>query len=298
MPNRATIRAANPRTSPEDAERECVRWSCIWESVLTDWSDRRIPGARLTAKDAPYGGWRPVPQALRARVRLPMVVVTRDTKRSYRSFAYDPVMMATTHALAGVVLAVLVGLLFPEGVAGTSVIPVAAAALGGLFPDFDLYAGHRRTLHFPVYFSVAAVVAALVAVASPTVVTVAVALFLAAAALHSAMDALGGGLELKPWLGTSDRAVYSHYHGRWIPPRRWVRYDGAPEDLVVAIAFAAPAVYVLDGFAETGVLVAVAVSMLYVLVRKPMVIVTQKVVDALPRGLVDRLPARFVEDFQ
>ena len=207
-------------------------------------------------------------------------------------------MMATTHALAGVVLAVLAGVLFPESAAGTSVIPVAAAALGGLFPDFDLYAGHRRTLHFPVYFSVAAVGAALVAVATPTTITVAAALFLAAAALHSAMDALGGGLELKPWLGTSERAVYSHYHRRWIRPRRWVRYDGAPEDLFVAVAFAAPSVYVLDGVAQTAVVAAVAVSALYVLVRKPMVLVTQKVVDALPPRFVDRLPARFVEDFR
>lgn len=207
-------------------------------------------------------------------------------------------MMATTHALAGVVLAVLAGVLFPESAAGTSVIPVAAAALGGLFPDFDLYAGHRRTLHFPVYFSVAAVGAALVAVATPTTITVAAALFLAAAALHSAMDALGGGLELKPWLGTSERAVYSHYHRRWIRPRRLVRYDGAPEDLFVAVAFAAPSVYVLDGVAQTAVVAAVAVSALYVLVRKPMVLVTQKVVDALPPRFVDRLPARFVEDFR
>ncbi|QCC48984.1 metal-dependent hydrolase [Halobellus limi] len=206
--------------------------------------------------------------------------------------------MATTHALAGVVLAVLAGVLFPGSAAGTSVIPVAAAALGGLFPDFDLYAGHRRTLHFPVYFSAAAVGAALVAVAVPTAVTVAAALFLAAAALHSAMDALGGGLELKPWLGTSERAVYSHYHRRWIRPRRWVRYDGAPEDLFVATAFAAPSVYVLDGLAQTAVLAALAVSALYVLVRKPMVIVTQKLVDALPSQFVDRLPARFVEDFR
>jgi hypothetical protein len=153
-------------------------------------------------------------------------------------------------------------------------------------------------LHFPVYFSAAAVGAALVAVAAPTTVTVAAALFLAAAALHSAMDALGGGLELKPWLGTSERAVYSHYHRRWIRPRRWVRYDGAPEDLLVAVAFAAPSVYVLDGVAQTGVIAAVAVSALYVLVRKPMVLVTQKLVDALPPHLVDRLPARFVEDFR
>ena len=207
-------------------------------------------------------------------------------------------MMATTHALAGVALAVLAGVLFPESAAGTSLLPVAAAAVGGLFPDFDLYAGHRRTLHFPVYFSVAAAVAVAVAVAVPATPTAAAALFLLAAALHSAMDALGGGLELKPWLGTSDRAVYSHYHGRWIRPRRWIRYDGAPEDLLAAGAFALPALYALDGVAETAVLAALGVSAGYVLLRKPMVDVTQALVDALPEQYLDRMPARFVDDFR
>jgi hypothetical protein len=213
-------------------------------------------------------------------------------------------MMATTHALVGVGLAVLVGSLFPEGAAGTSMVPVAAAALGGLFPDFDLYAGHRRTLHFPVYFNVAAVIAAVVAAAATVVapgsavVITSVALFLAAAGVHSAMDAAGGGVELRPWRGESDRAVYSHHHGRWIRPRRWVRYDGAPEDLLVAVAVAAPVVYVVDGPVETGVLLAVGVSAVYVVVRKPMVAATQAVVDALPQRVVDRLPARFVDDFR
>jgi hypothetical protein len=213
-------------------------------------------------------------------------------------------MMATTHALVGVALAVLAGVVFPESAAGTSLVPVAAAALGGFFPDFDLYSGHRRTLHAPVYFNVAAAVAVAVAVAAAllapgiAVATASVALFLLAAGVHSAMDAVGGGLELKPWLGESDRAVYSHYHGRWLRPRRWVRYDGAPEDLLVAVAVAAPVVYAVDGAVETGVLVAVAVSAVYALVRKPMVLVTEAVVDALPEAVVERLPARFVDDFR
>jgi hypothetical protein len=213
-------------------------------------------------------------------------------------------MMATTHALAGVAVAVLVGSVFPESAAGTSLAPVAAAGLGGLFPDFDLYMGHRRTLHFPVYFNVAAAVAGVGAVAAAAVApsialgTASAALFLTAAGVHSAMDAVGGGLELKPWLGESDRAVYSHHHGRWIRPRRWVRYDGAPEDLLVAVAVAAPVVYAVDGVVETGVLLAVGISAVYVVIRKPMVIVTQAVVDALPDRVVDRLPARFVDDFR
>ena len=213
-------------------------------------------------------------------------------------------MMATTHALVGVALAVLVGAVFPESAAGTSLTPVVAAALGGIFPDLDLYSGHRRTLHFPVYFNVAAAVAVVAAVVAATVVpelavgAASVALFLVAAGVHSAMDAVGGGLELKPWRGESNRAVYSHHHARWIPPRRWVRYDGAPEDLLVAVAFATPVVYTLDGVVETGVLLAVGISAVYVVVRKPMVRATQAIVDALPDRVVDRLPARFVEDFR
>ena len=213
-------------------------------------------------------------------------------------------MMATTHALVGVALAVFAGIVFPESAAGTSTLPVAAAAVGGLFPDFDLYTGHRRTLHFPVYLNVAAAVAVVVAVVaaaavpSAGVAAAAVATFLVAAGVHSAMDAVGGGLELKPWRGESERAVYSHYHARWIRPRRWVRYDGAPEDLLVAVAVAAPVVYAVDGAVEAGVLVAVGISAAYVVVRKPMVIVTEAVVDTLPESVVDRLPARFVDDFR
>ena len=213
-------------------------------------------------------------------------------------------MMATTHALVGVGLAVFAGVVFPESAAGTSLVPVAAAALGGLFPDLDLYSGHRRTLHFPVYFNAAAAVAVAVAAVTPVVApgaavaTASVALFLLAAGVHSAMDAVGGGLELKPWRGESERAVYSHYHARWIRPRRWVRYDGAPEDLVVAVAVAAPVAYTVDGVVETGILVAVGISAAYVVVRKPMVVVTQAVVDALPERVIERLPARFVDDFR
>jgi hypothetical protein len=203
-------------------------------------------------------------------------------------------MMATTHALAGVALAVVVGAFAPD--LGPSA--VVAAALGGVFPDLDLYAGHRKTLHFPVYYSVAALAAALGAAIVSTPLSAAVALFLAAAALHSVMDVAGGGLELKPWLGTSSRAVYSHYHDRWLPPKRWIRYDGAPEDLALAGWFAAPGVVFLDGPLRQGVLAALAISAGYVLVRKPLVRVAERLVAALPAHTLGYLPERFIEDFR
>lgn len=144
--------------------------------------------------------------------------------------------MLPTHALAGMLLALPVALLAPEHAPTV----LAAGLFGGVLPDLDLYTGHRRTLHFPVYYSLLAGVVGVAAVLQPTGLTVGAAVLFAAAALHCLADAFGGGLELRPWEGTSDRAVYNHYRGHWITPRRWVRYDGAPEDFLLTLALAAP----------------------------------------------------------
>jgi hypothetical protein len=203
-------------------------------------------------------------------------------------------MMATTHALAGLLLALPLVFVAPE----FALVGALAAIAGGLFPDADMPGAHRRTLHFPVYYSLAAAVAGGVALLSPAGWSVAAALFLAAAALHSLSDALGGGLELRPWEATSERAVYSHYHGRWWKPRRWVRYDGAPEDAALGALLAVPSVLVFDGGVQTFVLGGVAVGVGYTLIRRPMVELAQRVVDRLSPATLDRLPARFVEDFR
>lgn len=201
-------------------------------------------------------------------------------------------MMATTHALTGVAIAAAAAMAVPE----ISILAVVAAAVGGLFPDLDLYAGHRKSLHYPVYYGVAALLAVAVAAMAPTTLTLAGALFLIAAALHSAMDAFGGGLELRPWRGTSDRAVYSHYHRRWVPPRRWIRYDGAPEDLGLATLMALPAFVVFDGPVVLGVGALLAASALWVLVRKPMAALTAWLASRLPREARPYVPARFFDE--
>lgn len=203
-------------------------------------------------------------------------------------------MMATTHALAGMVLVSATGLIAPEYLPVT----VGAAAVGGIFPDLDLYGNHRRTLHYPVLFSLGALALVTLAVLAPSVGSVAVAAFLTSAALHSVTDALGGGLELKPWKGTSDRAVYDHYHGRWIRPRRWVRYDGAPEDVLLAVVLAAPLLVVFTGWIRTGVAVLLGLSVVYGLLRKPLVAVAEWLVEGLPPAVVDQLPGQFTEDIR
>ncbi|MFP8951842.1 metal-dependent hydrolase [Natrialbaceae archaeon A-arb3/5] len=199
-------------------------------------------------------------------------------------------MMASTHAFAGLVLAAVLAVLAPQFAFAVAV----AAIAGGLFPDLDLYAGHRRTLHFPVYYWLLALPTSIVAVLVPTQATVAVAVFLLAAAVHSFMDIFGGGLELKPWRETSNRAVYSHYHGRWLEPRRWVRYDGSPMDLALAGALAVPGLVIFDGYIQTVMLALLAISAGYTLVRKPLAGVAEWLLERIPDPVLAYLPERFL----
>ncbi len=197
--------------------------------------------------------------------------------------------MATTHALWGMTLALPVLAIAPE------LAPAAFAAgfVGGLAPDLDLYAGHRKTFHYPIYASIAALPALALAVVVPSAAPVAIAVALAAAALHAVSDAFGGGLELRPWRGTSDQAVYSHFHDRWLPPRRWVRYDGAPEDLLLASLAAAPLVAIGPESVAAGAIALVAASTVYAALRKPLAGVAERLAGSIPASLVPYVPVRY-----
>lgn len=174
-------------------------------------------------------------------------------------------MMGTTHAAMGLTLALGVAAGRPEWA-----LPVALAGIvGGLLPDLDILVGeHRRTLHYPVYTWPAALAALAAASAAPGVVTASLAVLLAAAALHATTDALGGQTGGRPWEYDGDRGVYSHHTGAWVAPRRWIRYDGAPEDLALCYVLAVPALVLFDGPIRTLATFGVVVSVAYVLVRK------------------------------
>lgn len=202
-------------------------------------------------------------------------------------------MMLPTHALAGMLVGLTVALFAPE----VGVVAVVAGLLGSVLPDLDMYTGHRRTLHYPVYYTLLAVPAALVAVLVPTGPTTFVAVFLAGAALHSASDAFGGGLELRPWEATSDRAVYDHYNGRWIEPRRWVGYDGSPGDLLLSVALAVPLLLALDGPLAWVVVLSLVVGTVYTAVRRLLPTIARLFVamlgPLLPGTVRSRIPVRY-----
>ena len=173
-------------------------------------------------------------------------------------------MMATTHGFVGLALASVTVFVAPD-----LAVPAAVGGIfGGIFPDLDVAAEHRRTLHFPAYYSVLAVPALLVAAIATGPVTVAVACFLLAAAVHSASDVLGGTPEVRPWEPTSTRSVYLHARRRWLQARHWVRYDGAPEDFALAAAFAVPGIVLYDGVVAGLAVIGLVVSFAYTLFRK------------------------------
>lgn len=185
-------------------------------------------------------------------------------------------MMATTHVATGVALAAPVAYVAPE----LAPAAVLGGAVGGAFPDLDLVVGHhRRTLHFPDYYWPPAAGAAALALSLPSVATVALALALLSAAVHSVVDWFGAGTELRPWERTSNEAVYLRSQGRWLAPRYWVRYDGAPEDLLLTAALSAPGLFLFGPSVRRLTVAMVALAALYALVRKRIPDVGERLLD-------------------
>jgi hypothetical protein len=208
----------------------------------------------------------------------------------------DNSMMATTHALWGLAVAIAALPAVPDGVAVPSVL--AAAFVGGLAPDADVVATHRKTLHFPVLLPALSVVllAVSLATASPPLWLATVGI--GSAALHSASDVLGGSVEARPWTYSSDEAVYNHLLGRWHRPMRLVRYSGAPEDFLLG---AACGLFAIQSTATTpavdrALLALVVATGGFALVRKRLHRLPALADALVPATLRHRLPAVRVEE--
>ncbi|MCQ4333768.1 metal-dependent hydrolase [Natronomonas sp. F2-12] len=198
-------------------------------------------------------------------------------------------MMLPTHALVGMALGLPVALSVPEFAPAA----LLAGLVGGVFPDLDLYSGHRRTLHFPTLYPIAVVPAAVSAFAAPSPATVGLAVGLAAAAAHCRMDVYGSGLELRPWEGNSERAVYDHVDGEWVEPRRLVAYDGSVGDLAISTAVALPLFFLVEGAFVAVVVAAIAVAATYTLLRRHLAELAPIVFGKVPDRLASYVPERY-----
>lgn len=119
-----------------------------------------------------------------------------------------------------------------------------------------------------MYYWIVAVPVTVVAVVFPAPTTVAAAVFVSSAAVHSVVDWFGAGPEPRPWADPSDRAVYLHPAKRWLVPKRWIRYDGAPEDVVLAGVLSIPGLVAFDGTVRALVVAGLVVGVGYAVVRK------------------------------
>lgn len=199
--------------------------------------------------------------------------------------------MLPTHALSGLLLGLPLVFVAPEFAS----VALISGLIGSIVPDLDLYTEHRKTLHYPVYYSGAGLLATGIAIGFPTMVAVAIAVFLLGAALHSIADIFGGGLELRPWKKTSDQAVYDHYHKRWIAPHRLIRYDGSPEDLLGALVLATPSLLVLNGPFDRGIVGILTIATVYTLLRRSLPTLATRIVLAIPARLLPYVPARYLD---
>jgi hypothetical protein len=135
--------------------------------------------------------------------------------------------------------------------------------------DVDLFVGeHRKSLHYPVLGWVPALVAVAGASLAPSALAVGVAVGAVAFALHASSDVLGAGEELRPWERTNPDAVYCHACGRWLRARYVVRYDGAPEDLLLTVGLSLPAAVTFDGWLRALVVAVVLLAAVYTFIRK------------------------------
>ncbi|MFD1642403.1 metal-dependent hydrolase [Halohasta litorea] len=198
-------------------------------------------------------------------------------------------MMLPTHAVIGLALAAPLVVLAPE----LAPAALAGGLLGGIVPDLDLYSGHRKTLHFPTGYLVAVLPTAVVAALVPQPAVVASLFFLVGAAAHCQMDRFGGGLELRPWEGGSERAVYDHVRGEWRRPKRWIPYDGSPRDLLLLSTVAIPLLVVLEAPFRLVVGLALLVGGVYVGLRRRLAAIAPIVFGLVPEALSEYVPDRY-----
>ncbi|MFC6824147.1 hypothetical protein [Halopelagius fulvigenes] len=173
--------------------------------------------------------------------------------------------MAMTHVAVGLALAAPVALLAPD----LAPAALAGAVAGSVFPDIDMVVGeHRRTFHVAEAYAVAAFACLALAFVAPSALSTAAAAFSVAATLHPVFDVAGGSSEARPWEAATNRGVYLRSASGWVAPRRWVRYDGAPEDFALAAVLAVPGLVLYGPAVRGGTVALLVVGALYTLARK------------------------------
>lgn len=193
-------------------------------------------------------------------------------------------MMAFTHLLMSLAVAALAIPVVSEHVAPPVVL--ITAVVGGLSPDVDLLARHRRTLHYPVVFPLLTLASVALFLTSGIVAGLLGGFLFGAATLHVLTDILGGSAEQAPWNPDTEFGVYNHVLGRWHRPKRVVQYSGSPGDFFLGAGLGLLA-YLSPGTTaamDNALILLISVAGGYSLLRKRL--------SSLASSLNERLPPR------
>ena len=171
-------------------------------------------------------------------------------------------MMGSTHVLTGLLIASTAFIFKPELI----FLSALAGFAGGVFPDLDTFREHRKTLHYPFYYSFIGVLTLLLAL-SINNAFLPVSYFLISMALHCLMDSLDAGRDFDIDEPDLSKGVYLHLQDRWLKARRWVKHDGSLGDFLLTLILAAANFYVYTGVIEYLAALALAIGALYALIR-------------------------------
>lgn len=176
-------------------------------------------------------------------------------------------MQLLFHALIGVLLA---GTGFWIQGDAVPMAIVFSSIAGSVVPDLDMFFIHRKTLHFPVVFSIVAMAMIPVYIYTGALQWLILFFFVAGAGLHSLIDVFGGGKEMRPWERKDNRAVYNHVSGEWVRPRHWY-YDGSRISFALGLMVSILVLALGGPFLDYFVGAVLLFSSVYMLIRRQVV---------------------------
>mgnify|MGYP006265906321 CR=1 FL=1 len=200
-------------------------------------------------------------------------------------------MMLPTHIIVGMFLSLSVLYIEPNYI--NSVILVSI--FGSLIPDLDMYYGHRKTLHYPVFCSIATLLSFCILIFITNIYSISLFFFFMTLSIHPLLDILSSGLEIRPWENTSKKAVYNHYSKQWIAPLHIIPYDGSKEDLSVLLILSIPLMVYLGQPFYSLIIVLNIIGILYTLSRKILPEFIKPVIKIVPDNYRKYIPDRYQE---
>lgn len=150
--------------------------------------------------------------------------------------------MTPNHMLTGLLLGYGVVFVNPEILLAASIL----GFFGGLFPDIDAVLEHRKTLHFPVYYTIflMTLLVGYFFVGLPALL--AISFFFLSASIHCITDYFVV-IEKDSNEESQNGVIYLHPFDKWVGPKPIIKYAGSPQDLLIGLLLGSVLLYISSG---------------------------------------------------